>query len=772
MDLHLCRCSVISLCHGVKILAVVISEKVRNFFRSTAFPGALALLAIFLLQLAQPTSLSSLGNQVFDSYARADPRPYTPVPVKIVDIDEESLRRQGQWPWPRTEMARLLQRLTDAGAAVIALDIVFSEPDRTSPGQLAASLERDGVPQGLVDTLRAIPDNDEQLAKAMQQMPVVSGFFLTNDPKRDQAIPIAGLAISGSAEGSAIPTYTNAVLPLPQFVESAQGIGSLMAKGGKEGDADGIIRRVPLLFRQDDQILPALSIEALRVAQGAGSIMVKMSDGSGNMAGGTAPSVVSLRVGEFEVPTTDAGELWMYYTLPRPERVVPAWKVLDPAASVDDLARQFEGQIVLVGTGAIGLRDLVATPVREREMGVMVHAQAIEQMILGEFLERPDWALGLERVLLLLAGGLILVVLPRLGATRGAILGAGLAAAIAGGSWIAFSQYHFLLDPTYPVLGVILVYVIVTVLDYYREERARSYIHKAFDRYLSPELVKRIAADPKQLELGGEERDMTVLFCDIRSFSRISEQLDPRSIIRFLINFLTPMCDILLERKATIDKFIGDAILAFWNAPLDDPDQHANAARSALGMVERLKQLNAEMPGKKDEPWPGEVSIGIGLNAGPCCVGNMGSAQRLSYSLIGDTVNLASRIEGLTKYYKVPIAMGSAMQRVLPEFASIELDLVRVVGRDTPEAVYALVGDESLAATGEFKAFAKSHQDLIRAYRSQDWDAAEHMLDRWETAATVFGLSGLYGIYRDRIAALRQTPPSKNWDGVFIAGEK
>ena len=749
-------------------MPVNISEKIRAFFQSTAFPGALVLLVVFLLQLTQPTSLASLGNQVFDSYARAKPREYTPVPVKIVDIDEESLRRQGQWPWPRTEMARLLQKLTDAGASAIALDIVFSEPDRTSPSRLASNLERDGMRPDIVGALRGIPDYDAQLAQALKQMPVVNGFFLTQDPLHDQAIPTAGMAVSGSTQDNSIPGYSNAVLPLPQLAEAAQGTGFLTLKG----DADGIIRRAPLLARQGSQILPALSVEALRVAQGAGSIMIKMSDGSGNIAGGTKPGVVSLRVGEFEVPTTEAGELWMYYTLPREERVVPAWKVLDPNTSIDALAEQFEGQIVLVGTGAIGLRDLVATPVRDRELGVMVHAQAIEQMILGEFLERPDWAPGFERVLLLVVGGLLLFVLPRLGATRGAILGIVMVAGVGIGSWIAFSRYHFLLDPTYPAMGVVLIYVIVTVLDYYREERARSYIHKAFDRYLSPELVRRIASDPKQLELGGEERDMTVLFCDIRSFSHISEQLDPRSIIRFLINFLTPMCDILLERKATIDKFIGDAILAFWNAPLDDPDQHANAARSALGMVERLKQLNVEMPSKQDEPWPGVVAIGIGLNAGPCCVGNMGSAQRLSYSLIGDTVNLASRIEGLTKYYKVAIAMGSAMHEALPDFANLELDLVRVVGRDAPEAVYALIGDETVAATKEFRAFAEGHAAMIRAYREQNWDGAEHLLDLWQETAGAYGLTGLYALYRDRIATLRGSPPPSDWDGVFTASEK
>lgn len=743
-------------------------NRVRTFFKGTGFTGLLVLLTIFLLQLAQPQTIASLGNLVFDIYARAQPREYKPVPVRIVDIDEESLRREGQWPWPRPDVARLLQRLTDAGAATIALDIVFSEADRTSPGRLADSLERQGATAETVEALRSLPDNDEQFARSLAAMPVVNGFFLTHDPLRSQAVPRAGIAVSGSAGVATMPAYTNAVLPLPRLDEAAQGSGFLTL----QGDADGIVRRAPLLARQGEQILPSLSVEALRVAQGAGAVLVKASDGSGNIAAGSAPGIVSLKVGEFEVPTTRAGELWMHYTLPRPERVVPAWKVLDPGTSDAEMAELFAGHIVLVGAGAIGLRDLVATPVRERELGVMVHAQAIEQMILGEFLLRPDWAIGLERTLVLLAGAMLLILLPRFGASGGAILGLAMIAAVLAGSWFAFSERGFLLDPTYPVLAIAGVYLTVTVLDYYREEQARSYIHKAFDRYLSPELVKRIAADPSQLDLGGEEREMTVLFCDVRNFSRISEQLDPRSIIAFLISFLTPMCDILLARKATIDKFIGDAILAFWNAPLDDPDQHANAARAALAMLDRLGQLNTEMPGRSDQVWPGEVGIGIGLNCGPCCVGNMGSAQRLSYSLIGDTVNLASRIEGLTKYYKVPIAMGSALRRELPGFAAVELDLVRVVGRDRPEAIFALLGDETLAAAPAFAGFAKGHEAMLVAYRARDWNTAEWLLDELQQQAETFGLGALHAIYRERIAALRQTPPPDDWDGVFVASEK
>ncbi len=553
-------------------------------------PGALALLAVFALQVVSPQSLAQVGQSIFDSYIRAEPRLYQPAPVKVVDIDEASIRRYGQWPWPRTEIARLIEGLGEAGASAIALDIVFSEPDRTSPPQIADRLKQSGGDPQLLAALQRLPDHDAQLARTIRDWPVVTGFFLSNDPQRATATPKAGFAVSGTPPDGVLPAYRNAILSLPAIEQAARGNGSLTLAT----DSDGIIRKAPLLALQGQQILPSLSIEALRVAQGAGSILVKTSDGSGNIGGGSRQSeVVSLKVGDFEVPTTRRGELWMYYTAPRPERIVPAWKILAGALSPEAMAETFAGQIVFIGAGAIGLRDLVATPIQDRDLGVMVHAQAAEQMILGQFLTRPDWSEGLERSLVLAFGCLLLVLLPRLGATKGAALGLFLAGGTLAGSWYAFDRIQFLLDPTYPMLAVLAVYGTVTVHTYYREERRRSYIHRAFDRYLSPELVRRIAADPGQLELGGEERQMTVLFCDIRSFSRISESLPPKDIIRFLISFLTPMCDILLARKATIDKFIGDAILAFWNAPLDDPQQYENAARSALAMLARLEQLNA-----------------------------------------------------------------------------------------------------------------------------------------------------------------------------------
>ena len=725
--------------------------------------GLAAVALVAFLQFAGLAALDRIGLLLFDSYQRAAPRSYEAAPVRVVDIDEETIRRLGQWPWPRSDIARLTDRLSDAGAAAIAYDIVFSEADRTSPARIAERLARDGQRGAALAMLAQLPDHDAMLAQAFARAPVVAGYFLVETGGGPPPEPKAGMALAGSPPQGPIARYARAIQSLPQLSQAAPGAGFISLRG----DGDGIVRKAPLLAMAGEHLLPSLALDALRQAQGAGAIVVKTSDGSGE-GGGAAGQLVSIKVGQFEVPVTADGSLWLHYTRPEPARTIPAWRIMTGAMTAEQMEQAFAGTIVFVGAGAIGLRDLVATPLAARDLGVMIHAQAAEQMLLGKFLVRPDWAPGLERALLLLLGLGMVLALPRLGAVRGAALVLVLVGGMVWGSWHGFSQRGFLLDPTYPVLALVLAYLVETALTFYREERRRAYIHHAFDRYLSPELVRRIAADPGQLELGGEEREMTVLFCDIRGFSRLSESLGPKQIIEFLIGFLTPMCDILLARKATIDKFIGDAILAFWNAPLDDGDHHANAARGALDMVARLEALNREKP----PGWPGEVKIGIGINSGLCCVGNMGSAQRLSYSLIGDTVNLASRIEGLTKHYHVPIAIGSALAAQLPGFATLELDRVRVLGRDAPETVFALLGDEAMASSAGFIELRSRHLALLETYRARDWAGAQAAIADLAASARPFGLAALYALYAERIATLTRDPPASDWGGVFAAQEK
>jgi adenylate cyclase len=726
----------------------------------------LPVLLVALVKLADLPVLAQVSGLIFDSYQRLAPRPYEDAGVRVVDIDDASIARLGQWPWPRTEVARLTKAIADAGAAAIAFDVVFSEPDRTSPSRIAASAERDGATPTQVAVLSGLPDHDSTFGAVLAATPSVLGFFLTQDtPTIVQ--PKAGFAVAGSAPGASLTAYRGAILPLPALTAAAPGLGFVSLRT----DSDGIVRRAPLIATVNGGLVPSLSAETLRLAQGAGAIAVRSSDASGEVAAGRAETV-SLKIGEAEVPVNERGELWMHYTAPAPERTVPAWRVLDGKLPAAEMQRLFSGRIVFVGTGASGLRDLVATPVADRELGVVVHAQAVEQMVLGKYLYRPDWTAGLEMAVLLALGLSLAALLPRMHALGGALVAGGLIGAVGGGSWYAFSAHALLLDPAAPILALLACYVVATLFTYVREERQRQFIHGAFDRYLSPELVKRIAEDPSRLELGGEERRMTVLFCDVRGFSRLSEWLTPQEIIRFMIAFLTPMTDILLAHRATIDKYIGDAVLAFWNAPLDDPDQYRNAARAALDMSRRLDRLNAEMAGQDKLPWPGPVEIGIGLNAGPCCVGNMGSEQRLSYSLIGDTVNLASRIEGLTKAYGVRIAIGSELAEELGEFATVELDRVRVVGRDRPETVFALVGDEAVARSPEFVAFRTEHEAMLADYRARRWAEAARRVEAQAEKAVRYGLSKLYDMYRSLVANYAADPPPEEWDGVATAKEK
>jgi adenylate cyclase len=734
--------------------------------RSTiVLAGLVPVLLVALAKFADLPILAEARGLVFDSYQRLAPRPYRDGGMRVVDIDDESIRRLGQWPWPRSDLARLTRAIGDAGAATIAFDIVFSEADRTSPARIAAQEAAQGAPPAALAALKALPDHDARFAEALAATPTVLGFFLTND-KGEAVEPKAGFAVAGTDPGASLTRYSSAILPLPPFREAAAGLGFV----SNRTDADGIVRRAPLIARAGDALVPSLSAEALRVAQGAGSMVVKSSDASGEVNAGR-PEAVVLKIGEAEVPVTERGELWMHYTAAAPERTVPAWRVMQGLPPAE-MQRLFSGRIVLIGAGAIGLRDLVATPVADRELGVVVHAEAIEQMVLKDFLYRPDWTAGLEMVVLLGAGGLLASLLPWMGAFRGAMLGAGMLGAVGGGSWYAFRHRNLLVDPAAPMLALIACYIVATLFTYIREEKQRRFIHGAFDRYLSPELVKRIADDPGRLELGGEVRDMTVLFCDIRGFTRHSETMGPQEVIRFLVDFLTPMTDLLLARRATIDKYIGDAILAFWNAPLDDPEQHDHAARAALEMLGRLDRLNAELPERKGSAWPGKVEIGIGLNGGTCCVGNIGSSQRLSYSLIGDTVNLASRIEGLTKVYGLSILMGEALAERLTGFATLEVDRVRVVGRDRPVTIHALLGDEYLAASEAFKAFAAGHAALLAAYRARQWDEAAKRLEQSRAEAAAYGLAMLYARYEESIRTCHDDPPPRDWDGVTVVKSK
>ena len=721
----------------------------------------LAIMALALVGWAsEPAVLTQIRLIVFDSYQRLDPRPYQPAPVRIIDIDDTSLSRLGQWPWPRTMVAWLIDRLRELGAASIAFDIVFAEPDRTSPRNLAVQWEDLPKDDPLRQRLAALPDHDEVLAEAIRNANVVTGFVLTQLPAEREPVAKGTYATAGDDPRQYLPHFRGAVADLPALEAAAKGNGSF----NDIPDLDGVTRRVPLVLALGDRLYPSLAAEALRVAQGARTYIVKSTGASGVLAFGEHTGVNSVKIGAFVVPTDPTGEVWIHYTRPVPERYIPAWKVLEP----DFDGSLVKDHIVFIGTSAAGLMDLRSTPLEPAAPGVAVHAQIIEQILLGDHLERPDWARGAELFYMLAIGLILMVRLPKVGAQWTAAVGAAAMAAAVSGSLNVYSAYKLLLDPVDPALVVLLVYISSSAMLYLRTETERRRVRTAFSRYLAPSVVEQLASHPERLKLGGEMRDMTLLFCDIRGFTTISEGLDAQGLTSFINRFLTPMTNLILAAGGTIDKYMGDAIMAFWNAPLDVPDHAARGCRAALSMRAELVRLNAawrkDAAGRAFE----DVHIGIGLNTGVCCVGNMGSDQRFDYSVLGDDVNLASRLEGQSKVYGVDIVIGERTAVEAPGFASLELDLIRVKGKTRPVRIHALIGDESVKETSAFAALQADHDALILAYRERRWTEARRRIGACRAQAPEM-MQAFYTLYEERIAAYEADPPPVDWDGVYVA---
>jgi adenylate cyclase len=718
------------------------------------------------LRVAEPALVQELQLRAFDGFQRLAPRPYTDVPVRIVDIDDASLERIGQWPWPRSEVAALVDQLFRRGAAVVVFDAVFAEPDRTSPARLLDGITGLALDAKLRRDIEQLPDHDALLARAFAEGRVVTGFVFTDEEGGRDPRAAAGFNYGGDPFAHLAPR-NGTVVNLPDLEAAASGNGAFTV----DPDLDGIHRRVPLLFAHEGALYPSLAAEAIRVASGAKAYSVKTAGSSGEASFGTSTGITQLRIGtEFTVPTGSRGEIWVWYTSSVPGRSVPAWELL--AGDVDP--KKIEGNIVLVGTTAAGLRDVRATPLDPVSSGVSVHAQIIEQILLGDYLERPDWATGAELLYLLVLGLLLALLIPRVGAVGTALLGAGGIAVAVALSWYAYDSWHWLLDPVYPGVAALGVYLVGSLQNYLHSEAQRRRVRGAFGRYLAPTLVDELAANPDKLRLGGEMRDMTLLFCDIRGFTSISEHLDPQALTHLLNRFLTPMTDIILASRGCIDKYIGDCVMAFWNAPLDDAEHALHACQTALSMVKALEQLNAKLAEGDagfGRPLP-PLAVGIGINTGMCCVGNMGSDQRFDYSVISDEVNLASRLQGQSESYGASIVISENTRVRVPGFACLEIDLVRVKGKTRPARIHVLLGGEELASSEPFRELVQLHGEMLAAYRGRRWEEVLAALSECRRAGGGFALGDLYRLYEERVAAFRSVPPPPDWDGVYVASSK
>ena len=729
----------------------------------------LPLLFLFLstgLHVIEPTFVEQLRHRVFDEYQRLKPREYSnDIPVRILDIDDESLSRIGQWPWPRDVMAEIVARLNELGASAVVFDMVFSQPDRLSPESLRKMLPKRPEFEAAREGLLQIPDHDELFAQTVDGAYVVTGFAMTGRETTETAPAIkAGFAENGDRAAPYLPAYAGAMKVLSNIESKVAGNGALNAIP----ESDGVYRRIPMFMTLNDKIYPSLVAESLRVAQDASTFIIQAVGASGEEGFGET-GLVSFKVGAVKVPTDENGQIWVRFTGDIPERYVPAWKLLDGSAPAEKL----EGHIVLIGTSAAAMKDLRATPLDPAAAGVSLHAEALETILTGNFLNRPDFAHGLEVVASFLLGLLLIWLLPKWGSVWCAVLTFAAIVGVVAGAWYAFDVYNWLLDPIYFSVVILVIYLTQSLLIFLATEAERARVRGAFGMYLSPALVEQLASDPEQLKLGGEMKDISIMFCDVRGFTSISELYDPEGLTQLINKFLTPMTQVIMDRMGTIDKYMGDCIMAFWNAPVDVPTHVAEACNSALTMFEKLEELNTELEqeavsnNKEFRP----IKIGIGLNTGSCCVGNMGSNQRFDYSILGDDVNLCSRLEGQSKGYGVDIVISETTKIAAPEFATIELDLIQVKGKTVPVRIFALIGNSEVQDSEWFKDMSAVHAELILEYRNQNWKKAKTLVSKAREAAGK-KFDGLYDLFDARIEEYKSNPPGLDWDGVFVATDK
>jgi adenylate cyclase len=716
--------------------------------------------------LIQPVFLDDMRNFVFDRFQRLSPRPYDrDAPVRVVAVDEESLKLLGQWPWPRDKWAELLGKLTKLGAASIAFDVLFAEPDRLSFEKILANVPSKNAQKELAKSLAKTATNDQLFAKAIEGAPVTLGMTLVAKGGADAHLQKAGFVFAGDDPLPFLATFRGVVAPIPILAEPARGLGAT----NWLPDRDQIVRRIPLMAADPSGPVPSLALEALRIAQNETTYVIRSSNASGEDAGGAKTGVNAIAVGSIEIATGPHADVRPRYAYSAPGRVISIASLMRD--QVD--RREIEGRIVFIGEVAAGLGDVRATPLEATVPGVEIHSQLVEALLTGQLLSRPDWAPGAEfttaasLILLLLA--LSLFATPLLST----LFVVATIVALFYASFRIFEQDGLLLDPFYPSAALGGAYAISAITQWQFERAAKRHVHQAFGKFLSPSVVERLAENPDRLVLGGETRELTVLFSDLRNFSTLSEGMSAQELTHFMNDYLTPMTDCILDREGTVDKYIGDAIMAFWNAPLDVPDHAQKAVSAALAMREAMISFNALRKEKARSAGVSyrQAAMGIGVNLGACSVGNMGSIRRFDYSVLGDAVNLASRLEGASKILKVDILVSGDVRQAATDFAWLDLGEIVVVGRETPTAVATVAGDASFAASAEFAAWSARHEEMLLEYKERRFNAAAALANRLALEAPE-RWRALYLLLETRYRWLAQQNLPQDWSPAWVMESK
>ena len=677
--------------------------------------------------------------------------------VAILDIDEASLKSVGRWPWSRDTMTALAEQLFDHyGVAAVGFDVVFAEPDTSSGLDTLKQLaQRDLADsrdfQAALEQLAPRLDYDARFARALADRPVSLGYYFLPEGYGDAAsgmLPAPSLAADAFAPlQPGLPPPTGYGANLPAFQEAVRGAGFFNMRA----DDDGTARQMALVSPYGSGYYLALSTSTLRVAFGGDEALAGVDR---QAVAGRQYVSPWLEVGGIRVPLSADGTVHVPYRAGSPFPYFSAAQVLAGTTPLE----QLEGRIVLVGSTAPGLADLRVTPFSSTFPGVEIHAHLIAGMLDGDIRVTPPWADDARLAAVLLLGALLLAVLLRFGPSIGLAATLVLLALLLAAYNAAWSRF-WVVPMAAPMLTLLGLYALNTAYGFFAATRSKRQITKLFGQYVPPELAVEMSRDPAHYTMEGQSRDMTVLFSDIRGFTNFSERLPPTELAEVLNAYLSTMTRIVQQHQGTIDKYIGDAIMAFWNAPVDLADHATRAVATALDMQAALSELNREFAARG---WP-EVKIGVGVNSGRMSVGNMGSEFRMSYTVMGDAVNLGSRLEGITKQYGVGILATQPTVEADPLHAYMKIDDVRVKGKETPVAIYEPLGPKD-GLPEAVRQNAAEFEAAYARYQAQDWDAAESALRALNARAP----RPLYDIYLERIAHFREVPPPADWDGVFV----
>jgi len=689
----------------------------------------------------------------------------------IVAIDEKSLNDLGRWPWPRTVIARLVDQLKGYGARVVGFDIIFAEPDNNASlktlSELSKEIGKIGIQdeklKGFLEKKRDAADTDAALARSVRQAKNVTlgYFFHISDREVGHLTPEQ---IKASADNIANGRYQ--MIQSPKVVDENAFIHAYVAVPNLEGltdaaensgyfnsfpDSDGVIRWAPLVIKFQNDYYSPLAISVLLQYLDWPMLSIRIADFG----------VESVKLDKLVIPTDETGRLLVNYL--GPARSFPHY-------SVSDVLRgrlspdHFKDKIVLVGATATGIYDMRVTPFSSVYPGVEIHANVIDNILHQNFLIHSGWTKFIDLCMILSLGLFVGIVIPRIKAAQGVLFILVLLAVFIVSNTYLFTRFNIWLNMIYPVMIMMTIYLAITVYRYVTEEREKKKIRGAFQYYLTASVITEMLKDPSKLKLGGDKKALSVLFSDIRGFTTVSEALTPEELVHLLNEYLTVMTDIVFKYDGLLDKYMGDAIMAVYGAPLDQPDHPLRACRTALEMMEALKKLQKKWA---DEGRP-VLNIGVGINSGDMVVGNMGSQMRFDYTVMGDAVNLGSRLEGINKEYGTNIVISEyTYEAVKDVMLCRELDAVRVKGKKLPVRIYELICERKDAALHD--AYLKQFEAGLDRYKQAQWDEA---VAAFRKVLEIRPGDPPSELYIRRCAELKENPPPLPWDGVFTMTKK